>query len=87
MISLGHPESDVLIYPCRHNTTVAVNTLESIVHEVRTKHAITMSILQVINPVADQLLNSKRDSSFEVEAITAQLFSASSTQSIAGGKN
>ena len=76
----GHPLINGLIYACRHNTTVAVNTIESIVNKVRAKRAIEMRVLQPINPRCGPVASEQRCSSFEVEEIIVRLQSASSTQ-------
>ena len=60
----------LLIYRYSHNTAVNVMMFESIVQEVQTKHTVAVQILQIVNPVAKNLLDN--DEAY-VEEIIEQL--------------
>ena len=70
----------------RHNTTVTVSVLESIMLQVKTEEADTMCILQVMNPVASCLFNNDRGANFDVDEITQQIRSMI-TVTPAGGED
>ena len=57
----------------RHNTTVTVKKLESIMLQVKTDQADTMRILQVMNPVASCLFNNANAANYDVDEIIQQL--------------
>lgn len=57
----------------RHNTTVTVQLLESVMLQVKTDQAGTMCILQVMNPVASCLFNNDSGANYDVDEVIQQL--------------
>ena len=57
----------------RHNTAVTVKVLESITLKVKTDHADTVRILQMMNPIASWLLDNDSATDYEFDGVIEKL--------------